>query len=276
MADVSIRELQLFQLKILKELDRVCKKCDIKYTLAYGSCLGAVRHEGFIPWDDDIDVQMLIDDYNKFTEACKTELGDDFYFQSHEQNAQAYVYWNRIGVKNSTSINLNMSHVHMEWGICIDIFPIFVSTKENLDKTKGYVRKLDLLSQKYYHANTIKDAKGSQKVKKFMHKLLPDCMNIALFKHYLKKLSDTKGDETIALVSTATSLVDEFDKKCFDEIIDLPFEDVKLPCVKDYDSYLSRLYGEYMKVPDKIVTHTGGDDMLVILDEPYTKYLTNK
>lgn len=273
MSKISIRELQLFQLDILKELDRICKKCDIQYTLAYGSCLGAVRHQGFIPWDDDIDVQMTIDNYNKFTEACKTELGNAFYFQSHEQNPLTYVYWNRIGVKNSTSINLNMSHIHTEWGICIDIFPIFLASETRLEKTKKYVRVLDLLSQKYYHINTTKDAVGSQKLKKMVHGLLPDCCNIRLFRHCLKKLSNLQGDETIALVNTAISLTDEFRKDIFDEVIDLPYENMKLPCVKDYDYYLKKLYGDYMKTPDVIETHTGGEEMLVILDEPYTNYL---
>ena len=273
MSNISIRELQLFQLRILKELDRICKKCNIEYTLAYGSCLGAVRHKGFIPWDDDIDVQMTIDNYNKFTKACRTELGDEYYFSSHEQNVQVYVYWNRIGVKNSTSINRSMSHIHMEWGVCIDIFPIFVTSKENLAKTKGYVRKLDLLSQKYYHVNTIKEASGSYKIKKIMHKLFPDYINLAMFRHYLKKVSDITGDEDIALVNTVVSLVDEFDKSIIKGIIELPFEDTTFPCVKDYDAYLKRLYGDYMRVPDTIETHTGGDEMLVILDEPYTKYL---
>ena len=273
MSNIDIRELQLFQLDILKELDRICKKCNIDYTLAYGSCLGAVRHKGFIPWDDDIDVQMTIENYNKFTEACKTELGDRFYFQSHEQNAEAYVYWNRIGVKNSTSINLSMSHVHMEWGICIDIFPIFLASEENLEKRKEYVRKIDILGQKYYHTSTIKDVTGIEKIKKFVHKLIPDSLNIALFRHYLKKVSNLKGDENIALIRRSTSFV-EMDKSVFYDFIELPFEDVTLPCIKDYDTYLKEMYGDYMKIPDVIETHTGGDDMLVILDEPYTKYLT--
>lgn len=273
MANVSVRELQLFQLDILKELNRICRKCGIKYTLAYGSCLGAVRHHGFIPWDDDIDVQMTIDDYNKFTEACKTELDDRFYFQSHEKNPQTYIYWNRIGVKNSTSLNLNMRNVHTEWGICIDIFPIFLASEARLNEVKRDIRLLDLLSQKYYHINTIRQAQGSQKFKKMVHKLLPDRVNLALFRGCLHRLSLLQGDETIALLSTARSIADEFQKSFFDETIDLSFEDTCLPCVRNYDLYLKKLYGDYRKVPDVIETHTGGDDMLVILDEPYTNYL---
>lgn len=126
----KLRELQLFMLDILKELDRICKKHDIQYFLAYGSCLGAIRHNGFIPWDDDVDICMKMDDYFKFMEVCKTELSDRFYFQSHFDDAKTYVFWNRIGVKNSTSINLSMSHIHQPWGICIDIFPLFPYSKK--------------------------------------------------------------------------------------------------------------------------------------------------
>ena len=72
MANVENRKLQLFMLDILKELDRICKKNNIQYFLAYGSCLGAVRHHGFIPWDDDIDVCMKIDDYLIVMDVCKS------------------------------------------------------------------------------------------------------------------------------------------------------------------------------------------------------------
>lgn len=72
-----LRELQLIQLECLTELDRVCRENNINYSLDGGTLLGSVRHGGFIPWDDDIDIIMLREDYEKFFNICKTELDTD-------------------------------------------------------------------------------------------------------------------------------------------------------------------------------------------------------
>ena len=93
----TFRALQLTQLQILKELDHICKKNSITYYLAWGSLLGAVRHQGFIPWDDDIDVCMSIEDMFRFEKACKRDLGEEFYYLSRTQNKYNYIFWHRIG-----------------------------------------------------------------------------------------------------------------------------------------------------------------------------------
>lgn len=80
--DKQLRQLQLIELEMLLEVDRICRKYQIKYVITGGTLLGAVRHKGFIPWDDDADVALLRDEYERFKIACKTDLDiSRFYFQ---------------------------------------------------------------------------------------------------------------------------------------------------------------------------------------------------
>ena len=113
---VALRDFQLFQMGILHEFKRICEENGLTWWLAYGSLLGAIRHKGFIPWDDDIDVLMPAEDYMRFRELCRTELSDGFYLQVHEDNPCNFIPWQRIGVTSSTSLPHEYVDIHAEWG----------------------------------------------------------------------------------------------------------------------------------------------------------------
>lgn len=118
-----LRSLQLIQLEILEELNRICVKHDIKYSLDGGTLLGAVRHGGFIPWDDDIDVIMLREEYEKFFEVCKTELDKErFFLQEHRTDPYYRVGYTRIRRKNTVYVRAGQENMKHVTGILIDIF----------------------------------------------------------------------------------------------------------------------------------------------------------
>ncbi len=275
MADVNLRDLQLYMLDILKELDRICRKNNIQYYLAYGSCIGAVRHHGFIPWDDDIDIQMKMEDYLKFMEICKTELDEKYYLNNHFHDAKSYIFWSQFGVKNSTSINRSMSHVHKPWGICVDIFPLFPYSRdpEIQKRLQRNFRIMRILSLKHYHVGTMRNTKGIEKLKKMVHCIIPDRMNCALFRYYFKKLCRAEGlGEQCLTDYLDVSPQDYMEKAWFEDTVELDYENLKMPCPVNYDAYLTLIFGDYMQIPKDKTKHSDDPNVIIKFDECYERY----
>ena len=123
--DADLRRIQLVQLDLLKEVDRICKKCGIRYNIIAGTLLGAVRHGGFIPWDDDADVAMLRREYDRFVLACQKELNTDkYYFQDHHVTPGYRWGYGKLRRKDSLFLREHQEHMPYEQGIFIDIFPL--------------------------------------------------------------------------------------------------------------------------------------------------------
>lgn len=124
LSDEQIKKLQKIELEMLVEIDRICKANGIKYTLIGGSLLGAVRHQGFIPWDDDADVAMLREEYDKFVEACKIDLDSSrFYFQDMNTTPGYRWGYGKIRRKGTVFVRSGQEHMQYEQGAFVDIFP---------------------------------------------------------------------------------------------------------------------------------------------------------
>ena len=122
--DKTLKKLHKVEIEILDEIVRICKKHNIKYSLFAGTMLGAVRHAGFIPWDDDIDVGMLRSDYEKFIKIAHEELDSKFSLDCFEYNKKYHLGFAKIK-KNGTIFDEEASH-HMDnhKGIFVDVFPV--------------------------------------------------------------------------------------------------------------------------------------------------------
>ena len=135
MLENNKRNLQLKILEMVKYLDSFCKENKIEYFIAYGSCLGAVRHKGFIPWDDDFDIGMTLENYNKFIELCKTKLDTNKYFlQTLETEPNYYLSFAKLRDINTTLIEEKNKDIAITKGVYIDIFPIVGIPKGKVKK----------------------------------------------------------------------------------------------------------------------------------------------
>ena len=118
---ITLKEMEL---RIFREFARICDKHHLKYMLCYGSLIGAIRHQGYIPWDDDLDVCMMREDYNKLKEICKTELSGDFFFQSHDTDPEYYYLFDKIRLNGTVFRESFVSKYQIHHGVYIDIFPV--------------------------------------------------------------------------------------------------------------------------------------------------------
>ena len=130
--DNKLRQLQLCELEILDEFVRVCEKHGLPYYLVGGTLLGAVRHQGFIPWDDDIDVAMPREGYDRFAEIAQQELGPQYFYQSPDTDPHYFLTYNKIR-KNGTKVyEERFKNARIHKGVFIDIFPLDFCPKPGL------------------------------------------------------------------------------------------------------------------------------------------------
>ena len=158
----KLRELQLVENEMLKDTVEICKKHHIQYYLISGTLLGAVRHKGFIPWDDDIDIIMFYPDYTRFLKVAQEELGDRYFVQTSETDPAWYRAYATIR-KNGTTLSyphmLKWSTIHQ--GIWLDVFP--VTWMKNIIEVKIKRRALQIanyLAMDEYMVNNIDEFRG--------------------------------------------------------------------------------------------------------------------
>lgn len=248
-----LRQMQVIQLEILIEFDRVCKKRNIPYSLDGGTLLGAVRHKGFIPWDDDIDLIMLRKDYERFFETGKTELDTKrFFLQEHRTDPHYYVGYPRIRRNNTVYSRIGHEHIKYCQGVFIDVFVLDnvpdSKVLRPLYKAAAFCLRKTLWARtgRKLHANSIMRMWFyilSRVPKNFVFMLvdmLKDACN--------KKSTELVGHmmhpyprPEVTPYGIPASLMEGF--------TELKFEGRSFQSVKEYDKYLTMLYGDYMTLP---------------------------
>lgn len=247
-----LEKLHKILLLIVDEIDRVCEKNNIKWSLIDGSMLGAIRHKGFIPWDDDVDIGMLSKDYVKLVSACEKDLDEQFILQTN-LNALYYVYgFGKVLLKDTFFVQFGQENTKCKKEIFVDVFPydnIPNDNKKRIKQRRIKVILAHLLRRKFgVSIRTIRDKK-----RKVVF-LMGD--NVNLFFN-LKKLIEMLNrnmllyskDSTTVYVSAMSGFYG-YDRETipacyFDKVIHVPFEDRSYPIVSEYDFILTDYYRTY-------------------------------
>ncbi len=242
------------QMIIAKEIKRICDENNIKYFIIAGTLLGAIRHGGFIPWDDDMDIGMLREDYEKFIKIAKTDLGEDFFLQTTETDENYGLPFAKILLKGTVLVEATAGS-NAKKGIFVDVFPFDVSPEAEVNaeahNKKTYLYKRLLLAKLNYNVCDKKDY-----VKRLVYFALK--VLTAFYSHdkLCAKLDieitkyNTESSSKIVNIGGAYGYKKEtILSRWVDETVEIPFEEMTISAPRDYVEYLESFYGDYMTPP---------------------------
>lgn len=263
-------EHQAAMLHLLGEADRICRKYKIKYMLFAGSLLGAVRHKGFIPWDDDLDIIMLRPEYEKFLDAAEAELDSAAFFLQRDYSVHWPMFFSKLRLQGTAAIEkYHPKDTAMHQGIYIDIFPC-----DNLSDSK-LRRRLQFLASKVVIAKSLY-RRGYETDSLLKELFIQACRPLPLRPFLLlTQLGGYDNTENVHCFLGAAHSYSKsvFPRQWFTETIEIPFEGQTYPISAHYDSLLTRLYGDYMTLPPEKARAAKVHAVIVDIHSSYTKYL---
>lgn len=275
LVSTTIKKVWYTELEELQEFDRICKKYNLRYVVFYGTLLGAVRHKGYIPWDDDIDVVMPRTDYNRFLDIAQNELPKHLFLQNAYTDNWIITY-SKIRNSNTSAIEDYLKDIDMNHGIFLDVFPMDVAPDTN-DNVYGVRRVInDMFSCIFDKENTANDLINNNEKDKY---ILDREMLITLVKanpsdvlYELEKFAENHYNDTGKCYAWPFEMLkrrESYDKEMFDNIIYVPFEHIMVPIPKNYDSILRQCYGDYMTPVKGGTLHQG---IWFDPDKPYMEW----
>lgn len=262
MKNIGLKEIQQLELEIMKDVHRFCKENNIKYYLSGGTLLGAIRHKGFIPWDDDIDIIMPRPDYERFIKEYKSKK--PYYTLTCIQNNSQHLFtFAKLFDSRTIKIEKGLDYSNANrGGVEIDIFPMDGLPKDE-NKSDRYFKNQKNIFRCYSLA--VGELKNSKNIFKKILKYIPLKVCKFIGKEYFINLINNRAKKYNFNDSeyVACSIVPYYGnkerilKEDYINQIEVEFESEVFYAPKGYHKYLSNLYGNYMELPpkEKRVTH---------------------
>lgn len=259
MNEQQLKKLHEYELVILDEFVKFCDENGLKYYLTGGSALGAVRHHGFIPWDDDIDICLTRKDYEFLIKNYKDN--DKFYLQCIERDSN---YWNmfaKIRMRNTLMEEKIFVGRNLPKEIFIDIFPIDNAPSGGYKQIKIQANLVRILKTALFYKFRLTNLKGyDYKLATKICSLLPKKTIYGLCKKIMTSYEDDNSEYVVAYLGAYAIKKEYLTRSTYFETVLAEFEGKKYMIPKDVDKYLSTIYGDYMTLPplEKRINHNVG------------------
>lgn len=264
----SLAEHQKILYELLVEFDRVCKQLNIPYMLFAGTMLGVVRHNGFIPWDDDLDIIMLRKDYEKFLADAPKCLDNKKYYLQKEFSEHWPMFYSKLRMNHTTCLEkYNPRDKKCHQGVFIDIFPCDNAC------SRQFARKIQYYASKIVIAKCL-DKRGYQtdsmikKIFMFFVRIIPlsPCLKIV-------KAEKTESKWVHSFLGGSSKYEKSvYKKSCFQKSVYRSFEKGQFPISEEYDELLKIMYGNYMQLPPESERECKTHTLLLDLNNSYEKY----
>ena len=244
----KVKKIWAIEIDLYLEFVRVCRKYNLRFYALGGTILGAVRHGGYIPWDDDLDVGMPREDYNKLFEIGPKEFQNPYFLQNPYTDPGYYVSFAKLRNSNTASISMPFKNAGFNQGIAIDIFPIDYADPETYqeDFEKVYECIMKCSSYMKVGSETQLNSRQMENFKKFRTD------NPMGEYEKLQKIISRYGKTPYMALSVTT--VYPFPRliwpsECFDSVVEMPYETIEVVLPSGYDRILTQSFGDYMKFP---------------------------
>lgn len=251
----TIEKIQETEFDIMQEIDSVCRRHKLTYFAVGGSVLGAVRHQGFIPWDDDIDIGMPRKDYDAFLRYAAEELPEGYFLQTFFTEKNSPFYFAKVRKYNTKFVEYYLRDLDIHHGLFVDIFP-FDNVPDNPSVRKLHFRLCRIASHLYLSKSltTVCSSRFERKdnykglIRKILHILLIPVPKSLLF-HLLDSCVQMFNNRECKEISHIVRKRLRIKLEDLYPTITLPFGKMQMPVPNNYDAYLTAQYGDYMNPP---------------------------
>ena len=254
---MELRELQKFQINMLKDVADLCDRHHLRYTIYCGTLLGAVRHGGFIPWDDDVDIAMPLKDYRRFLRIARWELKDKYFVQNYMTDPRVSILWTQLRAKGTTEMWRELAVWKRHWGIHIDIYPFWgvAEGKKEFEQQKEAIRWAKIFLIKDYGRLMGWSYAGWQLV---INRIPAKIRGLiaACFMRYASR--DPEKSKWVCTIDAAP-FEPKYQWKEWQEMTWGDFDGLKVRMPVHYDALLRRMYGDYMVLPPEEKRNGHGD-----------------